>query len=160
MTGTPTPLVVLDVDGVIFPQMQHDPALVGRALRVAGFPVFLPSHLEVGLAPALAGATLLWLTSWEADAPAFVAPLLSLPAAEHLALRTCSPAEKLGALAETRPAGPMVWVDDQLSAAARRFAAERTDPTLLIRPDPRRGITPRQLGRIRTFIARARRIPD
>lgn len=147
------PLCVLDVDGVVFPRTDHAPDLVGRALRLAGFRVVLPRVVEEGLAAAISGADLVWLTSWEQDAPSEIAPLLGLPDAPALPLRRCTIAEKQQRLEEICGKAPLVWVDDQLGAAARRLAAARPAPTLLIKPDARRGLGARQLARVASFIA-------
>lgn len=147
------PLVALDVDGVVFPQMRHDPALVGCRLRVAGFPVFLTSVVAERLAQVTDEARLVWLTSWESDAPEAIGPLLGMQRAPFLPLRACTIAEKQERLVEVCGDAPLVWADDKLGAAARRFAASRSAPTLLIKPAPARGLTARQLDRIGAFVA-------
>lgn len=85
-----------------------------------------------------------WATGWEHDAPRLLGPLLDLPRfavvefTERPAFGTrLSKLPDVAAMAGERSAG---WVDDDFEEAARAWADRRQDPTLLIQPDPARGL--------------------
>ncbi|MFE2013825.1 hypothetical protein [Streptomyces sp. NPDC059491] len=88
---------------------------------------------------------LVWATTWEADANAWVAPRLGLPELPVLpwtdgpgapGLHWKTPA--LVAWAEGRP---FAWVDDEIGPADRAWvAAHHAGPALLHRVDARRGL--------------------
>lgn len=90
---------------------------------------------------------LVWATTWEEEANAYVAPVLGLPELPFIAWS--SPRTEPGggvfwktpeivAWAEGRA---FAWIDDEITEADRTWVAEHHDgPALLHRIDPRRGL--------------------
>ncbi|WP_042365057.1 HAD domain-containing protein [Streptacidiphilus neutrinimicus] len=123
-------------------------------LRIAAAPrAREPMPLPVWLNPAH-GAQLLdlpfelvWATTWEAEANAFISPLLGLPDLPYIAWqaprratqgRRCWKTSEIVAWAAGRP---FAWVDDEISRADGEWVAEHhSGPALLRRIDPRRGL--------------------
>jgi hypothetical protein len=63
---------------------------------------------------------------------------------------------KLAAVREFAGERPLVWADDDMSSAARKWASERQAATLLLRPPDDRGLSARQVTRIANFGSRIR----
>jgi hypothetical protein len=153
------PLLVLDVDGVLLPYLPNahrGPAPRGfHDARAWGFNVWVPDHLPPAL-PALAQRfEVVWCTDWEDAANTEARKLFGLP---ELRVLRAAPRQggwwKLTAVAEYAGERPLAWADDQMSSATRRWASSRGAPTLLLAPQPDRGLSPRQLGLIRRFASR------
>ncbi|MER5729555.1 hypothetical protein ABT084_14650 [Streptomyces sp. NPDC002138] len=126
-------------------------------------------RLDPGHGPRLAAlpCTLIWATTWMADANTCIAPRLGLPPLEVMAWpappATAEPVtqalheaqeaqeardERLGlhwktrALVARAAALPFIWVDDEITDPDRAWvAAHHQGPALLHRVDPRRGLT-------------------
>ena len=172
------PLLLVDVDGPLNPyaaKPHRRPAGYGthrlmtprwaaaerRRLIDEGLPDKPPRRLRVWLNPAHGAALaalpfdLVWATTWEEEANAFVAPLLGLPPLPFIAWPDPRPRPEGGvfwktpeivAWAERRP---FAWVDDQITDADRAWArAHHHGPALLHRIDPRIGLTDEDFARL------------
>ncbi|MFB7357951.1 hypothetical protein [Streptomyces gardneri] len=149
--GVTAPLLFLDVDGPLIPFGARDGA----------YPTYPPapppsvSPLLARLDPAhgarLAALPyeLVWATTWEEDANAWIAPRLGLPDLP-LVRWPDAPGEeewvpglhwKAPALVAWAAGRPFAWVDDEIGAVDREWvAASHPGRALLHRVDPRRGL--------------------
>jgi hypothetical protein len=158
----------LDVDGVVCPFGPEGPTGWGSSWQHAAaglLPVAFAAELVAGI-NALArtpGLRCVWLTSWEELAPQYLCPAVGLSGRNWPYLAAEGPAAgtgwwKLRAIqADVETTGPdaVAWVDDQLAfeAEAQRWARILGRRILTVSPHPRRGITPPELDRIRSFLA-------
>ncbi|WP_311764290.1 HAD domain-containing protein [Arthrobacter ipis] len=156
----------LDVDGVVCPFGPTGTTPWGSAWRYT-----FAGMLEVAYAAELVaalnrlslqpGLRCVWLTSWEELAPAVLCPVTGLRGSTWPVLTSDgagSGAEwwKLEAIqADVGRNTPerIIWVDDQLAFEGRAQAWARIlgRRALLVSPDPRTGLSPRQLEAIRAF---------
>lgn len=157
-----TPLLFLDVDGVLSPMSLGAPTW-GDWKIVEGSPFHLLLSRTMAARIAALGVDLAWLTTWQHDANRVVGALLGWP--PHPVLEPGDPpAErwwKLGSIEAwlADDLRPFVWVDDELEARAPLidpWAAELTVPHLLVSPDPDVGLTPDELATIGGFVAAQR----
>ena len=146
------PLLILDVDGVVLPLPRgrrmdgKEPAPAGyHNARAGGFNVWVPEHLQNELARLMNDFELAWCTSWMDGANDGVGALFGLPELPVLTAPPNGPWRwwKLNAVAEHAGQRPLVWADDDMTSSARRWAAARTAPTLLVRPRPEDGLSAR-----------------
>ncbi|MFF8512329.1 hypothetical protein ACF064_30065 [Streptomyces sp. NPDC015492] len=147
-----TPLLFLDVDGPLIP--------FGASGRE--YPVYAPppppsvspllTRLDPAQGPRLAALpyTLVWATTWEDDANAWVAPRLGLPALPLVRWPEGDPGPGAGVhwkapgIVAWAGGRPFAWVDDEIRAADREWvAAHHPGRALLHRVDPQRGLTAR-----------------
>ncbi|MHC6595007.1 HAD domain-containing protein [Arthrobacter sp. C152] len=159
----------LDVDGVICPFGPTGATGWGSAWQQADaglLPVAFAAELVAGL-NSLArtpGLRCVWLTSWEELAPQYLCPAVGLDGSRWPYLTAGGSAGgngwwKLSAIQEdveeTRP-GTVAWIDDQLAfeAEAQHWAGFLGRRILTVSPDPRRGISPAELARVRAFLSR------
>jgi hypothetical protein len=156
----------LDVDGVVCPFGPTGTTPWGSAWRYT-FAGMLEVAYAAELVAALNGLSLqpglrcVWLTSWEELAPAVLCPVTGLEGSSWPVLTADgagSGAEwwKLEAIqADVGRNTPerIIWVDDQLAFEGRAQAWARIlgRRALLVSPDPRTGLSPRQLEAIRAF---------
>jgi hypothetical protein len=147
------PLLFLDVDGVMLPlgtggRDGYEPA------RAGPYRVWISSALRRAARTLVDAFEVRWVTSWNHDANAHVAPLFDLPQlpvldvpAHHL---------KLGIVRACAPAGrPLAWVDDRLAPEALQWARGRDSRTLLLAPDANVGLLPAEVERLLAFAAGA-----
>lgn len=169
---TSKPLWLLDVDGVINPDIKH-------SLRAqARYPEFhwrqiklFPAGFINGLRIIYADEVVLfiwemyrsglveikWLTTWVEDANLLLVPALHLPALDVVGFdkdaKAPGPWWKLP-LAQRESAGrPLIWTDDDLafSTAAQEWLSGRSD-VVAIAPDEKRGLTLEHMQLIREFV--------
>ncbi|MEV6973268.1 HAD domain-containing protein [Kitasatospora sp. NPDC093806] len=155
------PYLLLDVDGVLIPFPADDqsipPTHTAHQVQLTGYPdpiqVWLNHDHGALLADALHSGLVrpAWCTSWRADAPRVIAPLLGLSDFEHIELprlpiTTSHPAGylwKRDHVADWLGDAPAIWIDDDFTGLDHLWAAKRSDsgcPTLLIQPDPYVGL--------------------
>ncbi|WP_328958178.1 hypothetical protein [Kitasatospora purpeofusca] len=165
------PLLLLDVDGPLNPyaaKPHRRPegyrthrvmtprwhAAERARLRAHGLPNKPVKPLRIWLnpdhGPALTALpfALTWATTWEAEANAFIAPLLGLPELPVITWPDPRPQPEDGVFWKT-PAivawargRPFAWVDDEITDADRTWiATHHPGPALLHRIDPRVGLT-------------------
>lgn len=151
------PLLFLDVDGPLIP----------FGTKPGGHPTYPPTTAPQPLAPnpllarinpdhgpqlAALPVTLIWATTWMADANECVAPRLGLPPLDLVTWPEPSATEdqdiRNGLHWKTRPlvdwaAGrPFIWVDDEITPADRTWVStHHPGPALLHRVAPREGLT-------------------
>jgi len=139
------PLLLLDVDGVLNPYAarrcppgytEHDLFPGEEAVRVC------TAHGR-WLTELAARFQLVWATAWGAEANRLLAPLLGIPELPVIGFPPVPfhPRDKLPAVARYARGRPLAWVDDQLPAETRAWAAARRAPALLVEVDPADGLT-------------------
>jgi Swiss Army Knife RNA repair-like protein len=90
---------------------------------------------------------LVWATGWEERANEYLPHLLRLDVPELPVISFDRAAEwgsahwKVGAIDAYARGRAAAWVDDFLDEACERWAAQRTEPTLLIRTESHTGLT-------------------
>ncbi|MFJ2937397.1 hypothetical protein ACIO8G_32090 [Streptomyces sp. NPDC087219] len=145
-----TPLLFLDVDGPLIP--------FGASGRE--YPTYAPppppsvspllARLDPAQGPRLAALpyALVWATTWEDDANAWVASRLGLAALPLVRWPEDGPEPtpgvhwKVPGLVAWAGGRPFAWVDDEIGAADRDWvAAHHPGRALLHRVDPRQGLT-------------------
>ncbi|MFK0006177.1 HAD domain-containing protein [Paenarthrobacter sp. NPDC090520] len=159
--------IYLDVDGVVNPFSPFGVTDWGGEWHIADAGI-----LEVAYAPELVAelnliaqhpaARFVWLTTWERLAPEFLCPAIGLNGREWPVLSSegwdAGPEWwKLTALQKdlaTAGADRFIWLDDQLGqeAEAQSWADYQQDRVLCISPDPRRGLSRRDLAAVRDFL--------
>lgn len=159
--GARKPKLLLDVDGVLLPVRRRDGSepcaddARFRPVRVDGLRGHVATWLLEG-APALADRfDIVWATSWEDRANGELTDLFGWGRRPWLGIFQGMRAGRSRVDVVSQAIGddePLVWCDDQgVGEVARRWAAARRAPTLLIRPRPHRGLGPRHLARILAF---------
>lgn len=140
------PLLLLDVDGVLFPlgsgpdgERMHDVVLGGWS--PVSFSALVPDRL-MRLSHMY---RLAWGTAWGQSANDLIAPLLGLPPLPVCDLSDADPPAgttwKLPAIASYLGDRSGAWIDDEIGGDALQWAATRTHPTAFVRTDPHIGMT-------------------
>jgi hypothetical protein len=175
MTDTkPKCRILLDVDGVLNavcrkPDLHQwgdwdEAACMGYHIR------YSPTVGKRLLAlTELPGVELLWLTTWEYDANKWIGPLFGWPRFDVLERHDLTE-NSLGLTVAQGPwwklveaqklwdedGIPFVWIDDDLGFmddGATDWVRSLDGQALAIRPDTRKGLTPRLLDEIESFVA-------
>lgn len=101
---------------------------------------------------------LVWATTWGAEANSFISPVLGLPELPVVDWPTMYGAGPSGTFWKTRyliahaASRPFAWIDDDLGAADRTYAAMHHDgPALLHHVDPRRGLLDEDFAALTAF---------
>ncbi len=149
------PLLLVDVDGVLnpFPDCPH------------GFteydffpeddePVRLAEAHAIWLRELARAYEIAWASGWGDDANRILSPFFGLERLPLVPLPPVpfGPREKLLAIAAFAGDRPLAWIDDMLADDARRWAAERRIPTLLIQVDPAVGLTRADVDRLLAWV--------
>ncbi len=150
------PILALDVDGPL--------ALFGTQLDegtlevwAGDIPVSISRKLEGRLRVLARHFQIVWSTSWERSAGNLIAPLVGLPGDLPFIPFDLYPAPSLG---ESRKLPglkgwlrdvPVAIVDDEIGRDMQRWAAARTQPTLLVEIDPRFGIQDKHVIQLVAF---------
>lgn len=161
---TSRPIVLLDVDGVVNKVrdlLDADGFQDFRESKAKGFRIVHSPQMAARLAAL--DADIHWLTTWCDDANAHIAPLLGwdpLPVVgKEQYLNVIHGWWKSDAAeAFVKEQGrPFIWLDDDLYSAERvgkvPWLAECELPNLCISPDTYRGLLPKHLDQIETWIA-------
>ncbi len=156
MASRGNPYLLIDVDGVLAP--------FGPGAKPSGFSRYTVGEGEhkVWLNPAHGGwlsalhqrYELVWATGWEYQAVQLIAPILHLPA---MAVIEFSQNPALGAAWKLPDViafvgdTPAAWIDDDMDAEADHWAAHRSSPTLLIKPDRAVGLAHHHIHQLIDF---------
>ncbi len=164
MNDTSKPLLMVDIDGVIslfgagghgatWPagpdRGREQAAAQGSFHSIDGMPHFLSSTAAAHLLELTADFDLVWASGWEERAEEHLPRLLGLPAGLPFLRFERSPGTsnahwKLAAIDAYAGLRPLAWIDDAFNEACHEWAAERPAPTLLVRTEPRDGLTTRE----------------
>jgi HAD domain in Swiss Army Knife RNA repair proteins len=142
------PILFLDVDGVIslfgFPSSDPPP---GSFHFVDGVMHCINESCGPRLTRLSERYELVWATGWEEKANEYLPYLLRLEVSELPVLSFDGQAVfgsahwKVAAIDEYARGRPAAWVDDFLDEECERWAAERDEPTLLVRTESHIGLT-------------------
>jgi len=148
------PLLLLDVDGVLIPYAAAEQPAGFEQHQLLGEQVWLAPQHGAWLRPLCDRFELIWATGWEHDANRLLAPILGLPALPVMEFPRNADGRftKLPTITRFAAGRPLVWLDDELSDAARAWAASRAAPTLLLDADPAIGLTEQIVALIATFM--------
>ncbi|WP_160050864.1 HAD domain-containing protein [Nocardiopsis sp. FR4] len=169
---TRPPYLLLDVDGVLnpFPGPSGSLPPEHRPHRVTyngnpNVPVWLhPDHgIWLNALHSMNLVRPVWATSWLGEADRLISPRLGLGTLGHIDLGT--PADVLtrhpnGHLWKREPVAawagnePLVWIDDDFAQPDHDWAKQRAVdgvPTLLIQPDPYRGLQREHIDAVRMW---------
>ncbi len=163
-SDTSKPLLMVDIDGVI--SLFGAPAgagswsagssgrpdsapAQGSFHSIDGMPHFLSSTAAAHLLELTGDFDLVWASGWEERAEEHLPRLLGLPAGLPFLRFERSPGTsnahwKLAAIDAYAGLRPLAWIDDAFNDACHEWAAERPAPTLLVRTEPRDGLTTRE----------------
>jgi hypothetical protein len=137
------PLLFLDVDGTLLPELTGPAPDAFEPVRARGLDLWVPLHLRSALPRLAKRYEVVWCTDWEDGANVTVAPLFGvagdLPVIRHQPGR--SRWWKLEGVAAYAGERALAWADDRMRNEARRWAQARAGETLLLQPDPARGLT-------------------
>lgn len=165
------PTLFIDVDGVLslwgFAQADPPP---GVWTLVDGIAHFLSSQAAETLRDLESEFACVWATGWEEKANEYLPHALGLgpwpyleldgrgrgaAAAGGAAATSVAAHWKLAAVEAHADGNALAWIDDAIDDEVRRWAAARSGLTLLVEPDPARGLTPSDGERLRRFAAQA-----
>jgi hypothetical protein len=140
------PVLAVDVDGVIslFGFEGQPDTEAGRFHLIDGMPHLISHTAGACLRRLLPSFELIWATGWEEKANDYLPNLLGLPELPTLHFgpdaRFGTAHWKLGPIGEYASGRPLAWIDDSLNDACREWAAERSEPTLLVETESMFGI--------------------
>ncbi|MEO3863748.1 HAD domain-containing protein [Acrocarpospora sp. B8E8] len=160
-----TPMVLLDVDGVLNPSRRSSLAWRRYTGIVDGEPYKIlldPRHGPQLLTMAReCGAELVWATTWEEQANDEISPRIGLPRLPVIPIGdylSSSGGEhfKTGAVAAYVQRRPFVWFDDMLDSADQEYLSNHpgVGDFLLIHVDARFGLTDTHLAQAREWLSR------
>jgi hypothetical protein len=148
MPDDPAAILMVDIDGVIslfgFDFASPPP---GEFRTIDGIVHFLSAAAGPILVRLAERYELVWCSGWEEKANDYLPAFLGLPGPLPFlhfdrAVGRAHAHWKLAAIdAYAGPSRPLAWIDDALDQECDRWAAARTGPTLLVRTDPRAGLT-------------------
>jgi hypothetical protein len=156
---TPTTQVVfLDVDGVLLP--------FGPSRAAPNDDGSLLGGLDPRHGPRLAGlgCELVWATTWMHQANDVLTPILGLPRLQVLDQLSPTAEDdyfglhwKTRAVVDRAAGRAFAWLDDEITDADREWIDDRHPaPALLLRVDPRRGLTSGDLDALEAWLVEQR----
>ncbi|MEV6398873.1 HAD domain-containing protein [Streptomyces sp. NPDC051907] len=170
------PLLFLDVDGPLIPFGAVPPRYptyeTGSDTSDTGDSNHHPllARLNPAHGPRLAAlpCDLVWATTWMDDANECIAPRLGLPRLEVVSWPEPSPSDeqdersglhwKTRALVDWAAERSFAWVDDEIADADRAWvAAHHRGDALLLRVDPRQGLTDADYATLAEWLREASR---
>src|SRR3954469_1234147 len=154
------PILFLDVDGVIslfgFHSSGPPP---GTFHSIDGIIHCIGADAAAHLRRLADTYELVWATGWEEKANEYLVHILELPG--DLPFLTFdgravfgSAHWKLEAIDEFARGRAAAWIDDNLDERAEKWAANRREPTLLVRTESALGITDEHVERLLRFASR------
>jgi len=138
---SPLPLLLIDVDGVLNPYVRPGTTLGAQYAthRIGEQVVRLTTSHGEWLHRLAELYELVWATTWDADANALIGPIIGAPPNLPVISVTDRDAKdwtwKLPAVERFVADRPLAWLDDDPGQGADEWAAARTIPTLLVKPD-------------------------
>ncbi|BCJ55485.1 hypothetical protein Asp14428_69600 [Actinoplanes sp. NBRC 14428] len=144
--------MLLDLDGVLNPfgaTTCPDGYLEREFYPGEGPERYCPAH-GAWIKELAAAGDLHWATAWGEDANTLFAPVLGVgpfPVVPFPPL-PFPPEDKVPAIARAAGDRPAAWIDDNHTAAGRRWAAGRSAPTLLVPVDSALGWTRADVDRV------------
>jgi hypothetical protein len=153
-----TPLLFLDVDGVLNPFAVGPrfvpPGFAEHSIR--GYRVLLTPRHGDWLKPLGGRFELVWATTWEEQANVEIGPRIGLPRLPvvlfgEAARRGFWKVPAVDSFARERP---LAWIDDDFDREADEWARHRLAPTLLLRSDPGVGLARRHIKALESFACR------
>lgn len=145
------PLLLIDVDGVLFPTGGTIPPGFEYHETDHYYAVLNPTHGE-WLSELADHFEMVWATTWEHQANQVIAPLLGikpLPVIEFSMGK--GETRKLPSVIEFVERRPAAWLDDELFLDAFSWAETRPEPTLLVSPKPSVGVTRTHVDQLLKF---------
>lgn len=147
--GTRTPILFVDVDGVIsvFGFSPDAGDLPGPFHWIDGVAHCIPPDVGQRLIRVSSRYELVWATGWEEKANEYLPHILELPNGDLPCLIFQGRAVfgsahwKLDAIAEYAGDRPAAWIDDSIDDACRLWAMSRGAPTLLVETESAVGMT-------------------
>jgi hypothetical protein len=160
-----TPLILLDVDGVLNPAGVH----AGGYRRQWVFPIGIPHRLQLNSehGPMLnemadaTGAELVWATYWRARANTWIAPQVGLPVLRFIPiptrLRLSSKPSSPGPWKARHVAAwvrrtPFVWFEDDPNVAGCLAREPGLGRHLVVQVDPAIGLTSHHVAQARVWL--------
>lgn len=151
------PLLLLDVDGVLNPLGGKQPQGFDH-YDFLGYDVYLSQQHGKWLNDLTDFCDLTWATTWEDDANHLIGPAIGLPKLpvihfEHASLQdmTYKLKDVSKYVGEDRA---VIWLDDDLFTDAFQWAKKRPGATLLIRQNPKVGLTEESIAGVWRFLIR------
>ena len=153
MVDNSKPLLLLDVDGVLFPFRNASPPPGYLLVESAESTVWIKASHGEALRNLSSLFELVWATTWEHKANQIIGPALGLDQLPVIEFNEGRAGETWKLPAVRRYVGdrPFVWIDDELFMDAYRWAEGLSQPCRLVRPMAGVGMTDEQLQQVEAF---------
>jgi hypothetical protein len=153
------PILAVDVDGVIslFGFDQPPDRAAARFELIDGMVHCISLAAGERLLRLAEHFELVWASGWEDKANDYLPALLGLPELPHLrfdgAARFGSAHWKLGPLDRFGRGRALAWIDDSFDASCFEWAESRSEPTLLVPTESKRGLEEAQVEALTAWAA-------
>lgn len=146
------PILGLDIDGVLNAFASPYDLPTHTEMYVGGFWVLLNTEDHPKwIAELEEYFDIVWATMWTHNANELIAPIMGIgpfPVIDHNDIPEWVDDSKLRGIDGLKIATidpfvgdrPFAWIDDDISAVARKWAGERNAPTKLVKPNPTYGL--------------------